>query len=309
LVHELNQRYRREFDRAERLRAELIDIHRSRLWPLFRALRQLARWTRQWPPRRNPNGDEVAPPTTNAQLSISDTGQVATGRVSIIIPFRNRAALLSTCLRSLRRTTTVDHEFILVDNGSTDRRTRRLRRRWAAAGGAVVDCAGPFNFSSLCNAGARRASGDWLLFLNNDTEALAPDWLIGLLKAARMPGVGVVGATLLYPDGTIQHAGMAPQADGTWTHPHRGHPAGAGGPNGELAQVRSVPAVTGACLLIGRRLFWDVGGFDERLPLTMNDVDLCARVRARGLTVVVTPHARLLHYESLSRGYARGQGA
>ena len=128
---------------------------------------------------------------------------------------------------------------------------------------------------------------------------LTADWLERLLTLAADPRVGVVGATLLYPDGTVQHAGLFPRADGKWVHPGRGGPQ-----SGEMQQVRAVPAVTAACLLVRRGLFESLGGFDEALPVTLNDVDLCGRVRERGLLVLVSPHARLLHYESLSRGYA-----
>jgi GT2 family glycosyltransferase len=121
-----------------------------------------------------------------------------------------------------------------------------------------------------------------------------------MLTVAAQPGVGAVGATLLYPDGTVQHAGMFQRRDGVWDHFGRGlwpdHTE-------ELRQVRAVPAVSAACLLLRRGLFEDVGGFDEALPVVHNDTDLCRRLRGRGQLVAVTPHARLLHYESLSRGY------
>jgi GT2 family glycosyltransferase len=166
-----------------------------------------------------------------------------------------------------------------------------------------VDRPGPFNFSRLCNEGARQAQGDYLLFLNNDTEVLHPDWLERMLRLANRPDVGVVGATLLYPDGTLQHAGLFPRRDGQWIHGYRNLPADAPGDQGELAHVRTVPAVTGACMMLGRDFFWTLGGFDEKLPTSYGDVELCCRARRHGTQVVVTPHARLLHFEGLSRGY------
>jgi GT2 family glycosyltransferase len=207
-------------------------------------------------------------------------------------------------LRSLRASTYRNFEVVLVDNGSTDPRTLRLlarlreRRRCR-----VVACPEPFNFSRLCNLGASTASGDYLVFLNNDTEVLARDWLEQLLRIGGDPSVGVVGATLLYPDRTIQHAGLFPRADGLWVHPYRGLPGDHAGDGGELRVARCVPAVTAACLLVRRALFGELGGFDERFPVTYNDVDLCRRVRERGLSVVVSPEARLFHYEGLSRGF------
>src|SRR5262249_9939741 len=104
---------------------------------------------------------------------------------------------------------------------------------------------------------------------------------------------------------TIQHAGMFPNGDGTWAHPERGLPENCEGERGILRRIRVVPAVTGACLLIRRPHFLEVGGFDERFPVTYGDVDLCSRGRAKGLLVIAPPHARLLHFESLSRGWMR----
>jgi GT2 family glycosyltransferase len=227
-----------------------------------------------------------------------------TSLVSIVIPFRDRPELLRNCLRSLRASRYRHFEVILVDNGSADLRTRRLLDRLRSCRRyRVIDCPGEFNFSQLCNAGVRHARGEHLLFLNNDTQVLDRDWLDQLLAVAGDPAVGVVGATLLYPDHTIQHTGLFPRADGLWVHPYRGRPEDEPGEGGELRLIRSVPAVTAACLLIRRELFDSLGGFDERFPVAFNDVDLCARVRDRGLHVVITPHARLLHYEGLSRGY------
>jgi O-antigen biosynthesis protein len=220
-----------------------------------------------------------------------------------VMPFKDRVELLHNCLRSLRRGSDRRREVILVDNGSTEPVTQcyleRLRGRRRVR---VVACPGEFNFARLCNEGASHARGDWLLFLNNDTEVISADWLEQMRLAAGQPSVGVVGAMLLYPGGTLQHAGMFPLADGRWEHAWRGFPASHAGAAGELRQVRSVAAVTGACLLIGRELFDELGGFDERFPDMHNDTDLCERVRRRGLLVVVTPHARLFHLESASRG-------
>lgn len=299
LIHLLNQRYRQQWDRAERLHQELADIESSRAWQLIGWWERLKGWFRT----RQPTS-----PSAGTGPTITVAAGRPAGRVSIIIPFKNHRELLHGCLKSLRTSTYRRFELVLVDNDSTERRTQRyLRRLQGRRGVRVIRRPGPFNFSRLCNEGARRANGDYLLFLNNDTEVLTPDWLEHLLFLERHPEVGVVGGTLLYPDGTIQHAGIFPQANGLWVHGHRG-----GSPDdADLRQVRVVPAVTGACLLIGRETFFALGGFDERYPVTFGDVDLCCRVRASGLLVVVTPHARLLHFESLSRGYTQdcpGQG-
>jgi GT2 family glycosyltransferase len=297
LIHLLNQRYREAWARAEQLEGELARLKGWTLWPLFAWLRRVKRWLR---PVAEPPFTMGAAPWHGG----TDPQQPATGRVSIVIPFKDRVELLRNCLRSLRTSTYRDVELVLVDNGSTELRTRRfLWRVEARPGVRVVECPGPFNFSRLCNEGARQASGDCVLFLNNDTEVLTRDWLQRLLAIAADPGVGAVAATLLYPDGTIQHAGIYPRADGNWLHPYRGLPEDAE-VGEDLRQVRAVPAATAACLLMRRERFLEIGGFDERLPVTFSDVDLCCRLRERGLAVVVTPHARLLHFEGLTRGYA-----
>src|SRR5262249_40898206 len=139
---------------------------------------------------------------------------IPTGLVSIIIPFRDQSDLLRNCVRSLFRRTRQRFELVLVNNGSTDPRTLRFLDRVVRRPRVqIVDAPGEFNFSRLCNAGAARASGEFLLFLNNDTESLTRDWLEQMMKLAADPAVGIVGATLLYPDRTIQHAGIFPRTD------------------------------------------------------------------------------------------------
>ncbi len=299
LIHHLNQRYRQEWARAEQLQGELERLRGWMLWPLAAWLRRVKRWLRP------PAGDPPFVMRAVRYEAPAEAVPTGPGRVSLIIPFKDRPELLKNCLRSLRASSHRRFEVVLVNNGSAEPRAQRLLWRLEGRRNVrVVDCPGPFNFSRLCNAGAARADGEFLLFLNNDTEVLSPDWLERLLEVAGDPAVGVVGATLLYPDRTIQHAGIFPRADGSWVHPYRGQPEACEGDWGELRHVRSVPAATAACCLLRRELFVALGGFDERLPVTFSDVDLCRRARERGLLVVVTPHARLWHFEGLTRGYA-----
>ena len=214
------------------------------------------------------------------------------GQVSIVIPFRDRVEMLHNCLSSLRHSSYRHGEVVLVDNGSREPVTQRYLDRLAGRRRVTILAEpGEFNFARLCNRGAERAHGEWLLFLNNDVEVISPDWLEQLLLVADQPNVGVVGATLLYPSGKLQHAGMFPLSDGRWEHAYRGFPESHPGEDRELLRVRSVLAVTGACLLMCRRLFRDLSGFDERFPVLHNDTDLCRRVREKGLLVAVTPHA------------------
>lgn len=287
LIHLLNQRYHQEFIRAERLEADLRVVQKLRATWVLRGLR----WLRNLLRRQRPApADCAVAPLPLRPVSLD-------GRVSVIIPFRDRGELLRDCLASLRHSSPRPHEIVLVDNGSRERSLLRLLRKLERQPGyRVVRDPSPFNFSRLCNAGAAAATGDWLVFLNNDTSVLTENWLDELIRVARQPNVGIVGATLFYPDGTLQHAGLTRRADGVWEHPGRGQRV-------VSSEVQTVPAVSAACLLIGRALFEQLHGFDEARPVTHNDVELCRRARALGHLVAVTPHARLLHYESLSRGY------
>lgn len=299
-IHDLNRRYREQWDRAERLQDELDNIKSSRAFKLLSWWRRLTKSWRRVQRCETPRKQEFA-----AEF-IDDCRVDATGRVSILIPFRNRLDLLKNCLASLHRTAYRAREVLLLDNDSTEPSVADfLEHVTADATVKVLPCPGPFNFARICNRGAAAADGDFLLFLNNDIEVIAADWLDHLLQLANAPGVGIVGATLLFPDGALQHAGIFPTPSGDWTHAYRGPPGSYVGANGELLHARTVPAVTGACLLIRRDLFLEMGGFDERYAVTLNDVDLCLRVRARGLKVAISPHARLYHFESLSRGFSR----
>ena len=170
LIHHLNRRYHQEWERAERLEVELARARRWGLWPAFDLLRRLNRWLR--PPSEDLSAGALPWPFQ----PLGETAGQPLGRVSIVIPFKDRPELLRNCLCSLRLSTYRRFEVILVNNGSEEPRTQRYL--WHLEGRRslrLVDCPGPFNFSRLCNEGARRATGDHLLFLNNDTEVLTPD--------------------------------------------------------------------------------------------------------------------------------------
>ena len=227
-------------------------------------------------------------------------------KVSIVLPSRNQGEMLNTCLGSIfSRTTWTDFEVILVDNGSTEPRAleaiadwgRREPERFRAL---HLDI--PFNFSTLCNAGARAAHGDYLLFLNNDTEVITPDWIEAMVEQAQRRSIGAVGALLLYEDGTIEHAGAILGLGGLAAHSHRGFPSTTPGYAGQVASTNNYLSVAGTCLMLRRVLFEECGGFDERLPGDYEDVDLCLKLWTRGLRNVVLPHVRLFHDQSISRG-------
>lgn len=227
-------------------------------------------------------------------------------RVSILIPTRNQGRLLRRCLAGLyHRTCYPNIEVVIVNHESHQRLARReIDAARERPDTIVLDHEGPFNFASMMNRAADAASGAVLCLLNNDTEVLHHDWLTELVGHACRPEVGAVGALLLFGDGTVQHAGVHPGLDGLMGH---GHKHLAGDDPGYFDRLRSahdVAAVTGACLVTTRAVWDELGGLDEAgLAVAYNDVDFCLRVRAAGLRVVLTPHARLCHHESVSRGF------
>jgi GT2 family glycosyltransferase len=229
---------------------------------------------------------------------------VPAARVSVIVPFRDGAVLLRRCVRSLLDTCAGSPpEIVLVDNGSVEEDTHRLLAELVSVSGVrIVAAPGAFNFATLVNRGAAAASGDVLCLLNSDVEAIAPGWLEALVEHATRPEVGAVGARLLYPDGSLQHGGVALGIDGATEHVERFAARDAPGPFAALAVVREVSAVTAACLATRRDVFARLGGFDEAFPSAYNDVDYCLRLEGDGLSILCTPHAELLHHEGGSRG-------
>lgn len=224
--------------------------------------------------------------------------------VSIIIPTKDRVELLSRTIESLRELTEYPaYEVIVVDNGSEQSKTRRYYDRlrpepWVR----IVDYAEKFNYSRANNLGAAHAGGEILLFLNNDVQILDAGWLEEMVRWADRPEIGVVGAKLLYPDRTIQHAGVVVGMEGHASHVFWGYRERQSGPFGSVDWYRNFTAVTGACMMVRRGTFDAAGGFDEKYLLAFSDIEFCMRVIARGLRVVYTPHARLIHFEGKSRG-------
>ena len=222
--------------------------------------------------------------------------------VSIVIPTRDKRALLQTTLESIWARTDYDrYEIIVVDNQSSDPDALQYL---ASLGSRcqVHQWTKPFNYSALNNFGVQHARGEQLLFLNNDVEVIHPDWLVALLEHAQRPEVGAVGAKLLYGDGRIQHAGVVVGINRAAANAFRSWPGEAIGRPRLADLTRNCSAVTGACMMVPRRVFEEVGGFDEALRVVLNDVDLCLKIRQRGYRVVYTPNALLYHYEGSSRG-------
>jgi GT2 family glycosyltransferase len=230
--------------------------------------------------------------------------------ISIIIPNQDHAEDLQRCIDSILQRSTYPHfEIIVVENNSRISSTFRLYE--SLTGRAKVrifrDDRVPFNYSLVNTSAAARAKGTLLLFLNNDTEVISPDWLQQMLGHAQDPRVGIVGARLFFPGHTIQHAGVALAAGLLPVHPHQGASRSAFGNFGRACLPQDFSAVTGACLMIKKRMFSKVGGFDPRFQLAYGDVDLCLRVRREGYLVVWTPYAELYHHESRTRGPDTGR--
>jgi O-antigen biosynthesis protein len=224
--------------------------------------------------------------------------------VAVVIPFRDQAALTVSCLASLEKSAGYPiHEVVLIDNGSTEPETRELRRRLERRPSTrVIDYPGPFNWAAINNQAASTCDADMLLFLNNDIEATSEGWLRALVELGQRPDVGAVGARLIYPDGKLQHAGVVLGLGGVASHIFIGMPKDQSGYFHWDAVIRGYSAVTAACMLVRRRVFEELGGFDEAFAVGFNDVDFCIRLAGAGYRVLYTPHAELTHYESVSRG-------
>ena len=226
-------------------------------------------------------------------------------RVTVIIPTRDQPDLLAAAVDGvLTRTAYPDVELIVVDNGSELPETRAtLARLEATPRVRVLHDPTPFNFARLNNLAAGAATGSVLCFLNDDTNIIAPDWLDEMTALALRPEVGVVGARLLYRDGTIQHAGVLLGAFALTHHLLQGRPADFRGYRNRGMLTHAVSAVTAACAVIRLDLFDTLGGFDEALPAAYNDIDLCLASGARGRYNIVVNRPLVHHFESASRGY------
>lgn len=225
--------------------------------------------------------------------------------VSVIIPTRDQAALLRRCVAGLLTETDYPQiELIIVDNDSLDPAARQLQRGLAEDSRVkVLPFSYPFNYAAMNNLAVAQAHGEIIALLNNDIAVRDPGWLREMVSHALRPGVGAVGAKLYYEDGTIQHAGVVTGMLGVAGHPFRHMDGKLDGLQARLKRVRTVSAVTAACMVLRRAVYEELGGLDEvNLPVSYNDVDLCLRLRARGYRIVWTPYAELDHLESRSRG-------
>lgn len=231
--------------------------------------------------------------------------------ISIVIPNKDHAADLKRCITSiLEKSTYENYEIVIVENGSE---TKEIFEYYTSLKEydniRVVTYEKPegqngFNYSAVNNFGVKQTKGDYILLLNNDTEVITVNWMEELLMYAQREDVGAAGAKLYYGNKTIQHAGVVLQlgAHRTAGHSHYGQSRENLGYMGRLCYAQNVSAVTGACLLVKKSLFEEVGGLDESFAISLNDVDFCLKLREKGLLNVFTPFAELYHYESVSRG-------
>lgn len=225
-------------------------------------------------------------------------------KVSILIPFRDRPDLLRICLESIfEKTTYPAYEILLINNRSTGKETfdylDSIREKSEIR---ILDYDHDFNFSAINNFAASQAKGEYILLLNNDVKVISADWLSAMVEHAQRPEVGVVGAKLLFRDGRIQHAGVV-MGIGIASHAFSHSPGNENGYFGLINVVRNYCAVTGACMMLRKEVYEDLGGLDEvKLSVAYNDVDLCLKAVDKRYLVVYTPYALLYHYESETRG-------
>ena len=226
-------------------------------------------------------------------------------KVSIIIPNTDHVELLKNCIESiLINTKNVNHEIIIIECKST---SEQIFTYYETLSNnefiKVIVWDKPFNYSTVNNYAAERASGNVLLFLNNDTEVITNEWLESMLQHVLRENIGAVGAKLIYPNNKIQHAGIIIGLGGIAENLHKHYPKRSSGYMRRLSIVQNVSAVTGACMMIRKDVFNEVGGFDEEFALAYNDVDLCMKLREKGYLIIFTPYAELYHHESKTRGY------
>lgn len=226
--------------------------------------------------------------------------------VSLLIPTRDRRALIEPCVRSIiEKSTYENYEIIILDNGSCEKETldffEKIQKDDLRV--RVLRYDHPFNYSAINNFGAKHARGEVLGLINNDIEVISPDWLTEMVSHVARPEVGCVGAKLYYSNDTIQHAGVILGIGGVAGHSHKNMDRTHSGYFSRLLLPQALSAVTAACLLVRKSIFEEVGGLDEdNLRIAFNDVDFCLKVRSAGYRNVWTPYAELYHHESVSRG-------
>jgi glycosyltransferase involved in cell wall biosynthesis len=225
--------------------------------------------------------------------------------VTIIIPTRDKVDVLRKCIESIiDKSTYSNYKILIVDNQSIEEETfnyyERLKDNPKIE---MVKYDNVFNYSAINNYAVSYASSEYLIFLNNDTEVITPDWIECMLEFAQRKDMGVVGCLLFFPDDAVQHAGVIVGLGGVAGHPFHRFSKDSLGYMGRIRIIQNLSAVTAACLMTKKSIFEEVGGLDENYSHAFNDIDLCLKIRERGYFITYTPYAELYHHESLSRGY------
>ncbi|MBR3270008.1 glycosyltransferase family 2 protein [Candidatus Saccharibacteria bacterium] len=229
-------------------------------------------------------------------------------KVSILIPTKDLADTTRVCLESIyKKTKYKNFEILLINNNSEEEETFKLFDEYKKKykNFKVVDAKMEFNYSKINNLAAKKADGDILVLLNNDTEIITPRWLTMMVGYAVQPHIGAVGAKLLYPDETVQHAGVIMGLGGVASHAYLGEERDFPGMYGRLRVPYDYAGVTGACLAVEKKKFEEVGGLEEDLKVAYNDVDLDLKLLKAGYFNIVLPMVELYHFESKSRGSDR----
>ena len=213
--------------------------------------------------------------------------------------------MLNQCLESIFSLTTYPNfEVIVVDNGSDEPTSLKILEAWTEKQPEKLHLLRldvPFNYSLLNNQAVEKSRGKYLLFLNNDTEVISPDWIGAMVEQAQRKSIGAVGTLLLYADDTVQHAGIVLGVTGIAGHSHRHFSLQEPGYYETLVTTANYSAVTAACMMCRRETFEEVGRFNEQLAVAYNDVDLCLKLKQQGYNNIFLPHVRLYHYEFQSR--------
>lgn len=234
-------------------------------------------------------------------------------KVSIVIPTKDKVELLEICFDSIfEKTSYTNFEIILVDNNSSTKEFFEFVKKWEAKEPNRFKCVRaeiPFNFSKLVNIGFANSDGDYIVELNNDTEVISEDWLEGMIEQAQRPSIGVVGVKLLYPNETVQHAGVVIGLGGAAGHVLVGEHRDGPGHFNYINMLNNYSAITAACFMVRRELYEQLNGFDEEFTVEYNDVDFCLRAKELGLNNIYVPHVELYHHESISRGHPHASKA
>lgn len=255
--------------------------------------------------RRGIKGEVIIPNTKFHNFYIKREIGNEKPLVTILIPTKDKLALLNRCISSLRELTSYEnYEIIVLDNGSEKADTILYLEKFKELENCnVINIPGAFNFSKINNEGVSKSNGEIILLLNNDVEIFQEDWLTEIVSHAVRPEIGCVGVKLLYPNDTIQHAGVFLGLGGVAGHAYKHYPKESPGLNCRLLVSQNFIALTAACLAVKKSIFNEVNGLNEKnLSVAFNDVDFCIKVYQAGYQNLWTPHAVLYHHESASRG-------